>query len=145
MRARVVVDDTEVASINTGLLVLLGIGKSDTERDADFILEKLLHLRVFPDAEGRMNLDVQQVHGDLLVVSQFTLMADCRRGRRPSFDEAASPADAEVLYEYFLKRARNGPVPVSAGLFQRHMMIDLVNDGPVTILIESTDRAKTKT
>jgi D-tyrosyl-tRNA(Tyr) deacylase len=138
----VIVDDMEVASINTGFLVLLGIGKSDTQRHADFILEKILHLRVFPDFEGRMNLDVQQVHGELLVVSQFTLMANCQKGRRPSFDEAASPKDAEVLYEYFLERARNGPVPVSAGLFQRHMLIDLVNDGPVTILIDSTDRVK---
>jgi D-tyrosyl-tRNA(Tyr) deacylase len=138
----VVVDGNDVASIRTGLLVLLGIAKSDTETDADFILRKILGIRVFPDKQGRMNLDLQQVGGGLLVVSQFTLMANCRRGRRPSFDDAAAPKDAELLYEYFLERAKASSVAVSSGLFQRHMMIDLVNDGPVTILIDSLDRLR---
>jgi len=140
--ARVVIDGNDVASILTGLLVLLGIAKSETETDADFILRKVLGIRVFPDTQGRMNLDLQQVGGGLLVVSQFTLMANCRRGRRPSFDDAAPPKDAELLYEYFLERAKASSVPVSSGLFQRHMMIDLVNDGPVTILIDSLDRLR---
>ena len=138
--AEIVIDEQTVASINTGLLVLLGISKIDTTQDADYLLDKLLTLRVFPDSDGRMNLDVQQARGKILIVSQFTLYADTRRGRRPSFDKAAGPAEAQLLYDYFITRARGGPVPICTGEFQRHMHVHLVNDGPVTLLIDSADR-----
>ena len=138
--ARVIVKGAATGSIGTGLLVFVGIARSDTEKDVEYLVEKLLGLRIFPDKEGKMNRSVQEAHGSLLLVSQFTLYGDCRRGRRPSFDQAASPEQAVVLYDYFLERAKKGPVPVAAGIFQTSMEVHLVNDGPVTILIDSADR-----
>ena len=141
IRARVTVSENTVGEIGPGLLVFLGIARSDTPKDADYLLDKLLWLRIFPDAEGKMNRNVQEAGGELLIVSQFTLYADCRRGRRPSFDPAAPPAQAEALYLYFLDAARKSPVRVQAGTFQASMQVELVNDGPVTIMLDSVDRS----
>jgi len=124
-----------------GLLVLIGISRSDTIEDAAYLVDKLIGLRIFPDAEGKMNLNVREAGGSLLLVSQFTLYGDCRRGRRPSFDHAAPPEQAQALYSHFVACARRGPVPVETGVFQASMLVHLVNDGPVTILIDSADRA----
>jgi D-tyrosyl-tRNA(Tyr) deacylase len=134
--------ESTVGSIGPGILVLLGISRADTSADADYLLDKLLHLRIFPDNERKMNRSVVDAGGSLLVVSQFTLYADCRRGRRPSFDQAAPPEEAQRLYEYFLAAARRSPVPVQSGVFQAMMEVHLVNDGPVTILLDSADRKK---
>ena len=140
--ARVTVDDQVAGAIDSGLLLFLGISRSDTTLEADYLLDKVLGLRVFPDADFKMNLNVQQSGGSLLVVSQFTLYADCRRGRRPSFDEAAAPEQAQAIYHYFLGAARQGPVPVQAGIFQAMMQVEILNDGPVTILLDSAERNK---
>ncbi len=138
--AQVNVSGSTAGSIRTGLVALLGICRSDTEADADYLVEKLLGLRIFPDEAGKMNRNVAEAGGALLIISQFTLYADCRRGRRPSFDLAAAPEQAMALYSYFVKSAKNGPVPVETGVFQAHMQVHLVNDGPVTIQIDSADR-----
>jgi len=127
-------------SIRTGLLAFVGISRSDTTADADYLVEKLLGLRIFPDENGKMNQNVKQAGGSLLLVSQFTLYGDCRRGRRPSFDQAAPPEEAQALYNYFAQAAKRGPVPVETGVFQAMMEVHLVNEGPVTILIDSADR-----
>ena len=125
-----------------GLVVFLGIAKADTVDDANYLLDKMMFLRIFPDAEGKMNHNVQEAGGALLIVSQFTLYADCRRGRRPSFDSAAGPDQAQSLYEYFVAQARQTTVPVETGTFQAMMKVDLTNDGPVTIMLDSEDRKK---
>ena len=140
--ARVIVDSSSTGTISTGLLLFIGISKEDTPADADYLLDKVIHLRLFPDDAGKMNRTVQEVGGSLLLVSQFTLYADCRKGRRPSFDQAAPPEQAQALYNYFVESARKGPVPVETGIFQATMQVHLVNDGPVTILIDSTDRPR---
>ncbi len=140
--ARVEVDGRVSGSIGTGLLVLLGISRSDTRADADYLLDKVVGARIFPDAAGKMNLSVTDVAGGLLVVSQFTLYGDCRKGRRPSFDEAAPPEPAEALYRYFVESARGRTAPVETGVFQAAMQVHLVNDGPVTIIIDSQQRKK---
>jgi len=136
-RAGVRVGGETVGEIGPGLLVLLGVGRDDTEGDARHLLEKVLALRVFDDAEGRMNLSVVERGGALLVVSQFTLYGDARRGRRPSWSDAAPPELAEPLYEYFVAGARNALARVETGSFRRVMEVELVNDGPVTILLDS--------
>jgi D-tyrosyl-tRNA(Tyr) deacylase len=118
------------------------MSRSDTEADADYLLDKLLGLRIFPDEAGKMNRNVQEAGGALLVISQFTLYADTRRGRRPSFDQAAPPAQALDLYNYFVDSAKRGPVPVETGVFQAMMEVHLVNQGPVTIVIDSADRGR---
>lgn len=138
--AQVVVNGSTAGSIQHGMLVFLGIARTDTLVDADYLVDKLLGLRIFPDQNGRMNRDVREASGSLLVVSQFTLYGDCRRGRRPSFDAAAPPDQAIALYGYFVERARRGPVPVETGVFQAAMDVYLVNDGPVTLLIDSAAR-----
>ena len=137
-KADVKVAGQVVGHIGRGLVALLGIAKEDTPADADYLLDKTLGLRVFADDEGKMNLDLSQAGGSLLVISQFTLYGDCRKGRRPSFDEAASPAQARALYEYFVARAREKKVKVETGEFQAYMALELVNDGPVTILFDSS-------
>jgi D-tyrosyl-tRNA(Tyr) deacylase len=139
--ARVIVDARTTGAISAGLLVFIGIARTDTQKDAEYLVEKLLGLRIFPDQDGKMNRDVREAGGSLLLVSQFTLYGDCRRGRRPSFDQAAVPDRAAELYNYFLELARKGPVPVETGVFQASMQVHLVNDGPVTILVDSADRA----
>jgi len=140
--ARVFVHDSTVGTIRDGLVVLLGVGRNDDQQDADYLLDKVLGLRIFADDEGKMNRNIQQAGGSLLLISQFTLLADCRRGRRPSFDAAAPPARAQELYNYFVEQARCGPVPVETGVFQAHMSVHLVNEGPVTILLDSEDRKR---
>ena len=140
--ARVTVNDGVTGSIRAGLLVFLGVSRTDTVEDADYLTGKLLGLRIFPDEEGKMNRNVQEADGSLLIVSQFTLYGDCRKGRRPSFDQAAPPDQAQDLYNYFVESAKRGPVAVETGVFQAAMQVHIVNDGPVTILIDSAERAK---
>jgi D-tyrosyl-tRNA(Tyr) deacylase len=140
--ARVTVNDSVTGSIRTGLLVFLGVARTDTVEDADYLTGKLLGLRIFPDEDGKMNRNVQEAGGSLLIVSQFTLYGDCRKGRRPSFDQAAPPDQAQDLYNYFVESAKRGPVPVETGVFQAIMQVHIVNDGPVTIPIDSAERAK---
>ncbi|HOT02163.1 MAG TPA: D-aminoacyl-tRNA deacylase [Acidobacteriota bacterium] len=136
-RAAVRVDGLVTGSIGRGILLLLGIGHDDTLADAELILKKTLELRIFNDPMGKMNLSIQDVGGELLVVSQFTLHGDCRKGRRPSYSDAMEPAAAERLYNEFVRLARLGPVPVATGEFQADMDVELVNDGPVTLLLDS--------
>jgi D-tyrosyl-tRNA(Tyr) deacylase len=145
--ARVTVDNSTTGSITTGsiqagMVVMIGIARPDTPADADYLLDKILGLRIFPDETGRMNRNIVESGGCLLLVSQFTLYGDCRKGRRPSFDRAAPPDQAQVLYDYFVRAARGGPVPVETGIFQATMEVHLINDGPVTILLDSDHRQK---
>lgn len=136
--ARVIVDRAVTGEIGAGLLVFLGVSKLDTEADAEFVAQKILNLRVFEDDQGKMNRSVLDTEGGLLVVSQFTLYGDCRKGRRPSFDDAAPAAQARALYEYFVAVLRRNPLRVETGIFQADMSVSLVNDGPVTLIVEST-------
>ncbi len=136
-RAAVRVNAETVGQIEKGLVVLLGIAAGDTREAADYLAEKVASLRVFMDREGKMNLAVGEVQGAVLAVSQFTLYGDVRRGRRPSYIRAAAPEEAEPLYEYFLKALRGRGFPVESGVFRAMMELELVNDGPVTILIDS--------
>jgi D-tyrosyl-tRNA(Tyr) deacylase len=136
-QARVEVDGQVTGAIGSGLLVFLGIAKTDSEKEAEYLVEKVLGLRIFPDSDGKMNRNVQDTGGSLLVVSQFTLYGDCRKGRRPSFDLAADPREAVRLYEYFVNKARQRAIPVETGVFQASMQVHLVNDGPVTIVCDS--------
>jgi D-tyrosyl-tRNA(Tyr) deacylase len=135
--ASVSIDGIEISRIGAGLLVLLGVEKGDGEKDADFLLDKMIQLRIFEDGEGKMNLSLLDVSGELLVVSQFTLLADCRKGRRPSFTDAAEPATATRLYEYMLSKAREKVTKDGQGQFKAMMNVGLVNHGPVTILLDS--------
>jgi len=127
----------EKGSIEKGLVVLLGVGKGDRQEDAEYLAEKVSNLRIFPDENDKMNLSVLDVGGEILVISQFTLYGDCRKGRRPDFTLAASPEMAEALYEKFIESVRAKGVKVKSGEFQAHMLIDIHNDGPVTMLLES--------
>jgi len=136
-KASVAVNGSVISAIDTGLLVLLGIQKSDTAVDARMLAEKIVHLRIFPDQGKLMNLSVLDVAGEILVVSQFTLYGDCRKGRRPSYSSAAPPDKAEELYELFMRETAKLGVPVSAGKFQAMMDVELVNQGPVTLLLDS--------
>jgi D-tyrosyl-tRNA(Tyr) deacylase len=136
--ARVRVDDATVGEIGRGLLVLLGVARADTAADAAAIAAKITTLRVFEDEAGKMNLSVADVQGSVLLVSQFTLLGDCRGGRRPSYIEAAPPAEANALYEAVVAAVRATGIPVATGTFRAHMAVELVNDGPVTLLIDST-------
>jgi D-tyrosyl-tRNA(Tyr) deacylase len=136
-RASVEVDGAVVGRIATGWLVLLGVAKGDTDEDAARLAEKVLGLRAFVDDDGKMNRSVVEAAGGVLVVSQFTLLGDCRKGRRPSFDEAAPPEEAERLYLLFAERVSASGVPVATGVFRAMMKVDLVNDGPVTLLLDS--------
>ncbi len=135
--AAVDIRGTRVGEIGPGILVLLGVEKSDGQAQADKLLQKILGYRIFADAEGKMNLNIQQVGGGLLVVSQFTLVADTRKGMRPSFSSGASPALGEELYEYFLTQARARHEGVASGRFGADMQVSLCNDGPVTFLLEA--------
>jgi D-tyrosyl-tRNA(Tyr) deacylase len=137
-RAQVRVAGQIVGEIGKGLLVLLGVGKEDTEAQADSLLEKMINLRIFEDEGGKMNLSLLDVGGELMVISQFTLYADCRKGRRPSFTDAGSPEEAKTLYEYFISQARSRGLIVASGIFQALMEVELVNFGPVTILLDSS-------
>jgi D-tyrosyl-tRNA(Tyr) deacylase len=136
-RAKVSVDSEIVGEIGRGILLLLGVSTSDTESEGYYLLEKVLNLRIFEDSEQKMNLSLLDIKGELLVVSQFTLYGDARKGRRPSFIKAAPPDIANSLYEYFVAEARKQLEKVETGTFQAMMDVELVNDGPVTILIDS--------
>jgi D-tyrosyl-tRNA(Tyr) deacylase len=138
--AHVDVAGTTVGSISTGLLILIGVTSTDTPQDAEYLADKVINLRIFPDEERRMNRSILEVGGSLLVVSQFTLYGDCRKGRRPSFDRAAPPELARRLYEYFIERLTSRNIIVQTGVFQAEMQIHLVNDGPVTFILDSPDR-----
>jgi D-aminoacyl-tRNA deacylase len=135
--ASVHVDGEAVGGIGPGLVVLLGVAKGDGEPDADYLADKVLHLRVFGDEAGQMNRSVLDVGGGLLVISQFTLLGDARRGRRPSYVDAAPPEDASRLYAHFVERLRPSGLPVATGVFRAMMDVALVNEGPVTILLDS--------
>jgi len=135
--AQVCVDSRVTGSIGKGLLILLGVGKGDSESDISFLTSKIPELRIFEDESGKFNLSLKEIGGEMLVVSQFTLYGDCRRGRRPSFTEAEEPAAAKHLYERFISRLTEQGIPVQTGEFQAKMEVHLVNDGPVTLLLDS--------
>lgn len=143
--AEVGVDGKPVSRIGQGLVVLLGIGHEDTEADADFLVDKIVHLRIFEDENRKMNLSLKDAGGQLLIVSQFTLMADCRKGRRPSFINAARPGPAKKLYEYVIERAKTHGVDVKSGVFQAMMDVSLINQGPVTLILDTKIDTKTGT
>jgi D-aminoacyl-tRNA deacylase len=138
-RARVTVEGEIVGEIEKGLVVLIGVSSADGESEADKLLDKILNLRIFEDAEGKMNLSLLDISGEMLVVSQFTLYADARRGRRPSFISAARPDEANRLYEYFTSKARERIRQVATGRFQAMMDVELVNNGPVTIILDTDE------
>ena len=134
--ASVEVDGEVVGHIGTGLVVLLGIAKGDSPDEAAFLVDKICNLRIFEDERGRFDRSLIDIHGALLVVSQFTLLGDCRKGRRPGFDAAASPDVAEKLYEHFVALARTTGLTVETGRFQAHMMVNILNEGPVTLILD---------
>jgi D-tyrosyl-tRNA(Tyr) deacylase len=134
--ARVTVGDEEVGKIGPGLCILLGVGQGDRESSAESLAKKISNLRIFEDEQGRLNRSVSDIRGEVLVVSQFTLYGDCRKGNRPSFSEAAPPADAERLYKFFTAQLRGAGLAVATGQFQAAMKVALVNDGPVTLILE---------
>jgi D-aminoacyl-tRNA deacylase len=136
-QASVTVDGVVNGSISAGLVVLLGVARGDQAAAAERLVEKIVHLRIFADPAGKMNLSLADIHGSLLVVSQFTLYGDCRKGRRPGFDAAAPAEDARRLYEHFVDLARLRGVHTETGVFQAHMEVSLVNDGPVTLILET--------
>lgn len=135
--ARVSVDERIVSIIGKGILAFLAVEKGDEKKDADYLLEKIINLRIFEDSERKMNLSLLDVSGEMLVVSQFTLLGDCRKGRRPSFVHAEDPNEARMLYEYFVVQGKEKMNRVYGGEFQTMMKIDMVNDGPVTLLLDS--------
>lgn len=137
-RAAVTVDGEVTGAIGRGLLVLLGVAAGDTQADLEWLVNRIVGLRVFEDEDGRMNVSLTESGGEMLVVSQFTLLGDCRKGRRPSFVHAARPEDANAMYEQFCELARAAGVTVQTGRFQQHMDVELVNDGPVTLMLDST-------
>lgn len=137
--AHVAVDNTIISNIGNGLMVLLGIQDGDTEREADFLVEKIIHLRIFEDDRGKMNLSLKDLKSELLVISQFTLVGDCKKGRRPSFTRAAAPDRANALYEYFIGRAIESGVVTKSGQFQANMDVSLVNQGPVTLVLDTRE------
>ena len=136
-RGAVSIGSKKIAEIGHGLVVLLGISNDDSEKEARYLADKIVNLRIFEDEQGKMNRSLQEVGGQLLVVSQFTLYGDCRKGRRPSFTDSAPPKDAERLYDYFVKYLRETSLDVRTGTFQAYMQVDISNDGPVTLIIES--------
>lgn len=136
---RLHVDGTCVSSIDKGLFILLGIGQNDSQHEADLLWKKISKLRIFEDEQGKTNLDLASAEGSVLIASQFTLYASCKKGNRPSFTQAAPPKQAEELYEYFLNLAQSGPWRLAKGVFGAHMKIELLNDGPFTIMLDSDD------
>jgi len=136
-RASVSIENEEVGRIGQGLVVFLGVAGGDIEKDVQYLVQKIVNLRIFSDKEGKFNLSALEIEGELLLVSQFTLLADTRKGRRPSFIEAAPPAQAEELFEYFVEQTRATGLKVETGRFQQYMQVEIHNDGPVTILLDS--------
>jgi D-aminoacyl-tRNA deacylase len=139
-KSSVRVDADVIGEIGTGLLVLLGIAQTDETGDADYICNKVSNLRIFEDDNGKMNRSVIDINGEILVVSQFTLLGDCRKGRRPSFIEAAGPEQANLLYKYFVDGVKKMGIPVATGKFQAMMSVSLINDGPVTLILDSKEK-----
>jgi D-tyrosyl-tRNA(Tyr) deacylase len=139
-KASVTVEGEVVANIGRGLVIFVGVSTGDTERDAQYLAGKTVDLRIFPDSESKFNLSALDTRGELLVVSQFTLLADAKKGRRPSFTEAAPPQQAEALFQRFLEFLRQSELKVESGRFQEHMHVEIHNDGPVTILLDSRDK-----
>lgn len=139
-KASVTVDGEEVGRIGRGLVVFVGVADGDTEKEAQYLAQKTVCLRIFPDEEGKFNLSALDIKGELLVVSQFTLLADTKKGRRPSFVEAAPPAQAEALIERFIAEARASGLKVETGRFQASMLVEIHNDGPVTIMLDSREK-----
>jgi D-tyrosyl-tRNA(Tyr) deacylase len=136
-KASVEVEEKIVGEITSGVLVLLGVSESDQTTDVDYLVDKIINLRIFNDEQGKMNLSLMDKGGAMLVVSQFTLLGDARKGRRPSYIEAATPEQANLLYEYFVAQVRSKGIQVETGIFQAMMQVSLINDGPVTILLDS--------
>ncbi|MDM7321485.1 MAG: D-tyrosyl-tRNA(Tyr) deacylase [Fervidobacterium sp.] len=136
-KASVSVDNEVVGKISNGIVILLGVGKDDTEEDAKYLAEKIVNLRIFDDEDGKMNLSLLDVKGQALIISQFTLYGDCRRGRRPSYSDSAPPDLAKALYEKFIELVKNYDVHVETGIFAAHMLVEIHNDGPVTLLLDS--------
>jgi len=139
-KASVTVESEVVADIGRGLVIFVGVSTGDTERDAQYLAGKTVDLRIFPDSESKFNLSALDTRGELLVVSQFTLLADAKKGRRPSFTDAAPPQQAEALFQRFLEFLRQSELKVESGRFQEHMHVEIHNDGPVTILLDSRDK-----
>lgn len=129
-----------VGRINHGLVVFLGVAAVDTEQDAQYLVQKIINLRIFTDEQGKFNLSVTDIRGELLLVSQFTLLADARKGRRPSFTEAAPPDRAEELFNYFVEQIKASGLSTATGRFQQYMQVEIHNDGPVTVMLDSRDR-----
>jgi D-tyrosyl-tRNA(Tyr) deacylase len=138
--ASVGVAGEEVGRIGRGLVVFVGVANGDTEKDAQYLVSKIINLRIFTDAKDKFNLSALDIGGELLLVSQFTLLADTRKGRRPSFIEAAPPAQAEALFEYFVGQARASGLRIATGRFQQYMQVEIHNDGPVTVMLDSRDK-----
>jgi D-aminoacyl-tRNA deacylase len=138
--ASVAISGQIVGSIHNGLVVLVGVAAGDTTRDAQYLAQKTAELRIFTDSDGKFNLSALDVRGELLIISQFTLLADTRKGRRPSFTDAAAPAQAEELFNFFVEEARRTGLKVETGRFQQHMLVEIHNDGPVTVLLDSRDK-----
>jgi D-tyrosyl-tRNA(Tyr) deacylase len=136
-RCAVTVDHQTVGTIDHGLTVLLGVAQGDTQRQADYLVEKIVHLRIFEDDTGKMNHSLADINGSMMVISQFTLLADCRKGRRPSFVAAAPPDVAEKLYHYFIQKVKELGVKIATGQFRAFMQVHLINEGPVTLVLES--------
>ncbi|MDP3878814.1 MAG: D-aminoacyl-tRNA deacylase [Dehalococcoidales bacterium] len=138
--ASVSVDDEEVGRVGRGLVVFVGVAADDTDKDVRYLVPKMIDLRIFPDEGGRFNLSLLDIGGEVLIVSQFTLLADTRKGRRPSFTGAAPPEQAEALFEQFVEQARASGLKVATGRFQQYMRVEIHNDGPVTIMLDSRDK-----
>ena len=136
-KGSVKIEEKEIGKIEKGLVILLGVGQNDVEKDAEYLAEKIVNLRIFEDKEGKMNLSVKDINGQILVISQFTLYGDCNKGRRPSFISAAPPDKAVKLYDYFKKYIKNYGLKIETGQFQAMMLVKIYNDGPVTILLDS--------
>jgi D-tyrosyl-tRNA(Tyr) deacylase len=139
-QASVKIEGLLKGKIGRGLLILLGVNRADEKEDADYLVDKIAQLRIFNDSQGKMNLSLEQLGLEAMVISQFTLLADCRKGRRPSFEEAKEPSGARQLYEYFIRALREKGLRVASGEFGTYMEVGLVNDGPVTIILDSKDR-----
>lgn len=136
-QSSVTVAGHEVGAIGAGLMVLLGVAHDDKEKEAAWLADKIIHLRIFEDEDGKMNRSLMDISGDMLVVSQFTLLGDCRKGRRPSFIHAAPPDQAQALYQCFVQRVREAGIEAATGKFRAHMEVSLVNDGPVTLIVST--------
>jgi len=135
--ASVEVNKEKISEIGKGILVFLGIEKNDTKKDSDYLASKIVNLRIFEDSQGKMNLSVKNISGEIMVISEFTLVGDCKKGLRPSFDRAMPPEEAEKLYRYFIEACKNSGITVKEGLFRSFMHISLVNEGPVTFFINT--------